>query len=994
MFTRSFLRNCIVAAATIMLTQGCSKQESNSSSSSSATSVVEQQALFESRVQKIDNGIIVSLPSASAKKIRVQLYTDDIVRVTALPGDSFDVIPESIQVIATPKKIEFDVVNNVDKASIITAKLNINVDLKTGQVTVFDKAGNSLLKEETRGNFDKVTADPVTPDADSFAVRQEFNRGSDEGYFGLGQHQNNQVNWAGENVELTTYNLVISVPFLVSSKNYGILWDNNSITRVGDPRETQPLNKSLTLYDTEGKAGGMTARYYDGDTLLLTRVESDLNYQYLEHNSVREIPFPDEAKDAEKKGTLRVEWEGEIEAATAGLHRFKLYQSGFVKMWVNGEEVMNRWRLNWNPWYNTYNLKMAAGEKVRIKTDWKVDGGYFRLTHLDPVASEQQGELSFASDTGKSIDYYVVVGNNSDEVIAGYRHLTGQATMLPKWAFGFWQSRERYKSQQEIIDTFTYYRNKKIPIDNIVLDWSYWPENAWGSHDFDKEFFPDPKALTDKIHEMNGNIMISVWPKFYPTTETYKELNAKGYMFNGNLSEGGSGNLDWIGKGYLNAFYDPFPKEAQQIFWKQINEKIKSKGFDAWWLDASEPDIHSNLSFTKRKLISSREGGVASGAENFNAYAVPNAMAVYEGERAANPEKRSFILTRSGFGGIQRTGSAIWSGDTSSTWQDMEAQVAAGVNTGLAGVPYWTFDIGGFTPPDNIRWDTKAGTRGTNYTYKDVRDEYLPEWQELNIRWFQFGAFTPLFRSHGQSPYREIFNLAGEGTEPYAILKSHIELRYRLMPYIYTLAGDAFHKQSTMMRGFVMDFPQDKKAWNISDQYMFGSDILVSPIFAMNARSRDVYLPANTEWYNFHTGEKFSGGSTINVAAPLNQIPLFVRAGAIIPTGPVVQHVDEGLNAPLTLNVYAGKDGYFEIYEDDGRSTKHEQGKWSRIPVTYNAAENHVVIGKREGSFEGMATERSISVKVINGPSADAANFDKSALPAVKYLGEEIKVAL
>lgn len=977
---KQILKHCVIGMASVALLQGCSKSSEESANSQTATEQVKSLAQFE----KTADGVVVTLAEGAIKKVRLQVMSEKIIRVTALPGVDFGVMPESIQVIAKPAtNVEFTLEQSGNNLVLKTAQVTANLSLIDGTVNFADAKGNLLLKEENRGTVSAVTADPIKPDADSFALRQEFNRGSDEGYFGLGQQQNGQVNYAGENVELTTHNLVKTIPFVVSSKNYGLLWDNNSVSYFGDPRATQPLNASLKLFDAEGKEGGLTARYFDGDKLLLTRVEADLNYQFYSDNTVREIPLPDETKDAKN---LRVEWEGSIETDEAGIHRFKMYSSGYAKLFVDGQMVLDRWRMNWNPWWHTYNMEMKPGEKKVIKVDWTVGGGFFRLTHLDPMPAEELGELSLASETGKAIDYYFVAGDNKDDVISGYRHLTGDAVMLPKWAYGFWQSRERYKTQDEIINTFKYYREKKIPIDNIVLDWSYWEENAWGSHEFDKKFFPDAKAMTDKIHAMNGNIMISVWPKFYPTTKNYKELNDKGYMFNKNIEEG---NLDWIGPGYLNAFYDPYPKESQEIFWKQINENLNTKGFDAWWLDAAEPDIHSNLTFTKRKEIMSREGGIGSGAEYFNSYAIPNAQAVYDGERKTDPEKRSFILTRSAFGGLQRTGSALWSGDTSSRWENLKEQVGAGVGTSMAGVPNWSFDIGGFTPEDKYRWGNKKGGEALNI--RDLKPELVADWQELNVRWFQFGAFVPLFRSHGQYPYREIFSLADEGTEVYNTLESYIKLRYRLMPYIYTLAGDTFHKDGTIMRGLVMDFPNDRKAWDINTQYMFGPAFLVNPVYEDKARSRDVYLPAGADWYNFYTGEKLTGGQTIKADAPLSQMPLFVKAGSIVPTGPLIQHVDEGLNAPITLNIYMGANGSFDIYEDDGRSVKYEKGEWSRIPVSYDEATATVTIGDRVGSFTGMSENRKISVRFIFGPSKDAANFDAVA-QTVDYSGKAVSV--
>jgi alpha-D-xyloside xylohydrolase len=971
----------VIGLASICLLQACSNK--SATESASAIKVATKSA---TQVEKTADGIVLTLSQGPAKKVRLQVMSDKIIRVTALPGDNFGVIPQSIQVVAKPAAIPFTLDQQNSKVILKTAQVTAEVALATGQVTFFDAKGKQLLKEESRGSFGPVTADPIKSAADSFALRQEFNRGSEEGFFGLGQQNNDKVNYAGENVELTTHNLVISIPFLVSSNNYGLLWDNNSITRFGDPREAQGLDANLKLYDAAGKEGGLTVRYYDGNTLKVTRVKKDVDYQFYKDNNNREKDFPAEVAEAEKKQTLRVEIEGSIEAKMGGTHYFRMYSSGYAQLFLNGEKVLDRWRMNWNPWFHNYNAEMQAGVRKTINVNWKVDGGFFRLVHLDPMPTAEQKELSLFSETGKAIDYYFVAGDSKDEVIAGYRYLTGKAVMLPKWVYGFWQSRERYKTSDEMISTFKEYRDRKIPIDNIVLDWSYWPVDAWGSHDFDPKFFPDPQALTDKIHAMHGNIMISVWPKFYPTTENYQELNAKGYMFNKNLEEK---NKDWIWPGgFLNAFYDPYPKESQAIFWKQISTKINSKGFDAYWLDASEPDIHSNLNFMKRKELMSREGGIGSGAEYFNSYAVPHASGVHEGAQNEKPNVRQFILTRSGFGGIQRTGSAIWSGDTAANWENMRDQIAAGVNTGLAGMPNWTFDIGGFTTESKYN----KGPKGDALTWEQMNPAHIQEWQELNLRWWQFGGFVPLFRAHGQFPYREIFSLAGKDTEVYKGMESTIKLRYRLMPYIYTLAADTYHKDSTMMRGLVMDFPDDKKVWDINTQFMFGPAFLVNPMTSFKARSREVYLPEGTDWHNFWTGELLKGGQTITAKAPLTQMPLFVKAGSIVPTGPAIQYTDEGLNAPITLLVYTGANGSFAIYEDDGRSNNYLKEQFSRIPVSYEEVTGTLTIGERIGEFPGMAKDRKISVRWIGGLNQHAANFDAAVDVSVDYTGAAIQI--
>jgi alpha-D-xyloside xylohydrolase len=450
-------------------------------------------------------------------------------------------------------------------------------------------------------------------------------------------------------------------------------------------------------------------------------------------------------------------------------------------------------------------------------------------------------------------------------------------------------------------------------------------------------------------------------------------------MFDKNIEER---NLDWVGPGYLNAFYDAFDAACRELYWSQVRDKLNVLGFDAWWLDAVEPDMHSNLSYEKRKDLLT-PNALGTGAEYFNAYATPHAETVYQGERQTDGDKRSFILTRSGFGGIQRTGSAIWSGDVVSRWADLKDQVAAGIGAGLAGMPYWTFDIGGFTPEDHYRYN---GSTIVGH-FSQMAPEHQDEWQELNLRWFQFGALAPLFRSHGQNPYREIFNLANPGTEVYDSLVWYANLRYRLMPYIYTIAGDAHHKDSTMMRGLAMDFPHDLRVSDVATQYMFGPALLVSPVYEGGARSRAVYLPAGTDWYDFYSGEKHAGGTTIEADAPLTRMPLFVKAGSIVPTGPAIQHSGESMNAPLMLNVYTGADGNFEIYEDDGLSYAYETGEWSRIPVRYDDAGGTLYIGKRVGSFDGMANERSISVRWFGGPGARDGNLDAEPDLTLTYDG-------
>jgi alpha-D-xyloside xylohydrolase len=550
--------------------------------------------------------------------------------------------------------------------------------------------------------------------------------------------------------------------------------------------------------------------------------------------------------------------------------------------------------------------------------------------------------------------------------------LTGKAPIAPKWALGFWQSRERYKNQQEVIGTVKEYRKRGIPLDNIVLDWQYWEEPKWGSHEFDSTRFPDPKGMMDQLHhELHTQLMISVWPKFNTGTAHYEEMKRKGFLFARNVE---MKRKDWVGPGYESTFYDPFNPEAGALFWKQIDSRLNVLGVDAWWLDATEPDMHSNISLEERKKNMSPTA-LGPGEKYFNAYSLLNSKSVYDGQRQSSPDKRVFILTRSAYAGQQRYAAATWSGDIVSRWSDLKDQISAGINFSMSGIPYWTMDIGGFA---------------VEKRFENATGETLNEWRELNTRWFQFGAFCPLFRSHGQYPYREIYNISEAGSKPYESMVYYTKLRYRLLPYIYSLAGSTYHNDYTIMRGLPMDFGHDLKVIGVGDQYMFGPAILVSPVHQYKARSREVYLPAGTSWYDFETFKQYNGGQVVNVNAPLERMPLFVKSGAIIPVGPELQYTEQKKADTLTLFIFPGQNGSFTIYEDENTNYNYEKGQFATIPVKYDEATRTVTIGKRRGEFAGMLNKRIFEMVWVKNHPGGGLNARPQRV--VTYSGEELTV--
>lgn len=954
----------VLAAALVALLTSCGDRPAGTAPADAAgqRATGGETAVAAGAFRQTANGIVVTPAEGPAQKVRLEVMTDAIIRVTAAPAGKIE-LPESLIIVAEPEA-DFTVTESNGIVTVQAGAASADVSLATGLVQFRDANGDVVLKEESRGAFEPNNRNGET----LYEVRQSFNHGTDEGFYGLGQHQNDQFNYNGEDVLLAQYNINIAMPFVVSTRNYGVLWDNNSITRFGDPRPYRSIGEALIVRDAGGKKGGLTATYYVGGVERAKRIEPEPDYSY----TFDQAEWPEGV--AQTTPDTRVVWEGSLESGESGVHKFKLWLSGYGEVYIDGEQVVDGWRQNWLPWWRNFEVDMAAGEPRNIRIEWNTDGGYIGLAHLGPLPANERNSLSLASEAGHAIDYYFISGENLDGVISGYRRLTGAARLLPRWAYGFWQSRERYKTQDELLDALKEYRAREIPIDNIVLDWSYWPEDAWGSHDFDPERFPDPGAMVDEVHDLNAQIMISVWPKFYPGTENFKELDAQGAIFQRTLK---TGEVDWIGEGYVSAFYDPYNAEARKIYWRQLREKLGVLGFDAWWLDATEPDMGHAIDWEEFKARLDPTA-LGPGAEYANPYALMNAMAVWEGEQSADPDRRVMILTRSGFPGIQRYAAATWSGDIVPTWTDMKAQISAGLSMALSGVPNWTFDIGGFTPERR---------------YTDPSAEDLAEWRELQTRWFQFGAFAPLFRSHGQFPPREIYNISPEGSAWYETMVGYNKLRYRLLPYIYAAAGDSYHRDGTMMRALVMDFPNDSKVKDIGDQYMFGPSFMVSPVYEYGARTWPVYLPAGAGWYDFHTGEFHEGGQEVTADAPLERMPLFVKAGAIVPAGPAVQYADENLEGPLTILVYTGADGSFSLYEDDGETYAYEDGAFSRIPIGYDDKTGAVTIGARSGSWDGMSQTRTFHVRWISGPSAGADDFDAPPDATVDYTGEPVSIA-
>jgi alpha-D-xyloside xylohydrolase len=938
------------------------------------------------QVEKNDRGITVNLtPTAEndVRRVRLTVYDDDIIRVSATPDKKFADTPSLVTL--EPKTVpQFTVEQTDSTASVVTGRVRATVSLATGDVRFYGPDGRLVVSEEPGGR----TFKPISVEGtDGWSVRQVFTSLNDEeGLYGLGQHQSDEFNYKGRDEELFQYNTKVSVPFIVSTDNYGILWDSYSLCRFGNPEPYRQLGQVFKIYDKEGREGALTGRYVPDQGQVIERREDSIYFEHLIRRELKHVVnLP---QDFNFSGS-HVTYEGEIEAPESGDYRFILYYSGYMSVWIDGKNVVpERWRTAWNPNSYKFTVALEQGKRVPIKIEWEPNGStaYCGLRAYAPRSHKEEMDMSWWSEMQSQEDYYFIYGDDIDDVISGYRTLTGKAPIMPKWVTGYWQSREKYNTQEEVLSTLAEFRRRGIPIDNIVIDWLHWPQDSWGSHEFDPARFPDPKGMVDSIHAMHGRVMVSVWPKFYATTEHFKEFDEKGWMYRLPIQDS---IKDWVGPGYLGSFYDAYDPDARKLFWSQMNDHYMPLGIDAWWMDASEPNIRDCTDIQYRKdLITPTALGPST--QYFNAYGLMNAEAIYDGQRGVDPDRRVFLLTRSGFAGQQRYSTATWSGDIATRWEDLKAQISAGLNFASSGIPWWSMDIGGFCVEDRYVNAAKKAAKG------EPESADLKEWRELNTRWYQFGAFAPMFRAHGQWPFREVYNIAPEGHPAYESIVYYTRLRYDLMPYIYSLAGMTHFKDYTIMRPMAMDFPADTYLRGVGDQFMFGPALLVAPVYKYGARKREVVLPGNTDWYDFYNGKLYTGGDAdgrrVTLDAPYGRVPLLVRSGSLIPFGPAIQWSDEKPADIINLYVYTGRDGQFTLYEDENVNYNYEKGRFSTIPIVWNDKTSTLTLGDRQGEFAGMLRNRRFNIiKVTPGHGG----YDPAAKGVeVAYNGKAKKVKL
>jgi alpha-D-xyloside xylohydrolase len=831
-------------------------------------------------VRQTMNGVTVQYATVT---LHVEVCSGKVIHVVASPAapDPSPLVPV---VVGPCGGTKFTVSTTASTVALQTSDLRIEIDRETATVRFLSADRQVVLSEQPQMGRDIA---PVNIDGThSYQIQQTFLLSQGESLYGLGQHQEGFLDLRGIPVRLLQANTNIVIPFLLSSKGYGLLWNNPSRTDFDPATEAIPLNER-------------------GD------------------------------------GTFRTGREGEYGFLVTGNDRAKL------KLAVDGQKVIdidNMW------------VPGSAGAKIHLKanTTYKVaaeSGGKTRLFVRAPSDT-----MSFRSEAGQGVDYYFIYGPNLSHVVSAYRQLTGAAPLLPRWAYGFWQCRERYSSQQQILDTAAEFRNRKIPVDALVQDWQYWGKYGWNAMRFDESSYPNPKEMMSVLHRQDLHMVISVWAKFGAETAVDQQFKAEHLLLSDPANTGEPGET----QGAEN-WADLFNPKAQKLFWSDIDRDLFSLGLDGWWLDASEPEGDP---------LKNDDTFLGPGKLVRNAYPLYEASAVYEGQRATDPNKRVVILSRSAFAGQQRNGSISWSGDISANWPTLRRQIPAGLNFAMSGLPYWTTDIGGFFRP---------------------ADQYSsPDYHELLIRWFEFGTLCPIFRIHGFRSKTEMWNY---GPEVEKILAQYDELRYRLLPYIYSAAWGVTSRGEIIMKALPFVYPHDPSLREVGDQFFFGDSLLVSPVVTPHATSRKVILPESDNWVDFWTGRTFTRGQTIRAEAPIDRIPIFVKAGSIVPVGPVVQSTAEAED-PIEIRIYRGRDADFLLYEDAGDGYDYEHGARAIIPLHWDDHRDTLTIGSRSGTFPGMLKRHNFRVVLVGEGHGAGIEWVSSPDRSMIYDGNRMSIRL
>lgn len=821
-----------------------------------------------------DNAIRVRYPYSA-----VQLYPEDIVYT---------------EEVMTP---HYEVREDEETIRLIMGQITAVFHRKSNTLSFLDDKGNVILREQDGG---RIIEQDSLDNLAVYRVAQRFVSPPDEYLFGTGQFQDGYLNIRGLPRRLTQVNSQISIPFILSSKGYGLLWNNYGLTEFNPGEHVLPLlreddrTETITVDATGTSGNKRETRSMNRFTGRLT-VPADGRYALL------------------------------LDMGQQMARKHHLVIDGDTLVDVNNI---------WLPPTTSIIAELSAGaHEITVEGEQKDRP----LLYWGAVTDE----TVFSSPVAQALDYTVFAGSG-DEVIASYRQLTGAAPMLPLWAFGYIHCRERYHTQEELLENARTFRSRGLPVDVIVQDWQYWGKYGWNAMRFDEERYPDPAEMVRQLHEMNMRMMISIWSKIDKQSSVGKEMEEKGYYIPGS---------DWI---------DFFNPDAAALYWKNFSEKMLPYRIDAWWLDATEPE---NDDLQNRKILN----GTLPGELLRNVYPLYVNRTVYEGLRRDDPtQQRAFILTRSGFAGIQRYATATWSGDVGHDWETLRRQITGGLGQMSAGIPWWTYDAGGFFRP------------GDQYSNK--------AYQEMFIRWFQTATFFPLLRVHGYMSNTEPWRY-GEQVEK--VVSQYLDLRYRLLPYIYSEASRVSLIGSTLMRPLVMDFAHDQAALEIKHQFMFGPSILVSPVTEPGVKQWSLYLPAHDGgWIDFWSGEKRKGGMHIDVPADIETLPLFVKAGSIIPMGAAVQYASQPSDEPMEIRIYPGADASFTLYEDEGDNYHYEKGVYSTIELKWDEATATFTAGKREGSFPGMEKRQQFRVVLIK-PAGNTHHEKSETAVSISYNGKK-----